>query len=64
MPNKPKNDFEALVLALVLSVTAKTDEHSKECIEMADSIALNLTELEVARAKHQAEKNIKELEGN
>lgn len=58
--NKPKNDYEAFALALVLSVSAKTEEESKECLAMAESIAANLTELEVARGKYEAEQ-IKEL---
>lgn len=61
MMNEPKNDYEAFVLGLVLAVTAKTEEKSKECLAMAESIAGNLTELEVARGKREAEQQIKEF---
>jgi hypothetical protein len=62
--DKPRNDYEALVWALQLAVSAPTDEKAKETVALAESLAATLTELEVARAKRQAEKNIKELEGN
>jgi hypothetical protein len=62
--DKPRNDYEALVLALQLAVSAPTDEKAKETVALAESLAATLTELEVARAKRQAEKNIKELEGS
>jgi hypothetical protein len=52
------------VWALQLAVSAPTDEKAKETVALAESLAATLTELEVARAKRQAEKNIKELEGS
>ena len=52
--NKPKNHYEALVLALRLSVTAPTEELSAVGVIMADSFAAKLTDIEVARAKKEA----------
>jgi hypothetical protein len=57
--NKPKNDYDAFVLGLVLSVTAKTEKLSNECLSMIEPIVANLTELEVSRGKREAEKQIK-----
>ena len=56
--NKPKNNYEALVLALKLSVTAPTEEKSKQAVQLAESIANNMTEIEVARAKKECIKQI------
>ena len=50
---QPKNNQEALVLALKLSITATTEEKSKQAVELAESIANNMTEIEVARAKKE-----------
>jgi|JYMV01.1.fsa_nt_gi hypothetical protein len=58
MINNPKNDYEALVLALKLSVTASTKEKSQECVDIAESLAFKLTELEVVRAKREVEKSL------
>ena len=55
---EPKNNYEALVLALKLSVTATTEEKSKQAVQLADSIANNMTEIEVARAKKECMKQI------
>ena len=52
--NKPTNDYEALVLALRLSITADTDEQFNRALEMAESFAAKLTDIEVARAKKEA----------
>lgn len=52
----PTNDYEAFVLALELAVSAPTDEQSQKALEMAESIAPNLTDIEIARAKKQVEK--------
>ncbi len=56
--NKPANDYEALVLALRLAVTAPTDEKSKECSSMAEGFASKLSELEVERAKREAKRSL------
>ena len=60
--NKPANDYEALVLALRLAVTAPTDEKSQECLSMAEGFASKLSELEVERAKREAMKKAEEME--
>lgn len=52
---KPTSDYEALVLALQLAITAPTEERAAECVSMAEDLAANLTELEVARAKKEAQ---------
>ena len=52
--SKPKNHYEALVLALRLSVTARTEELSAVGVIMAESFAAKLTDIEVARAKKEA----------
>jgi hypothetical protein len=52
--NKPKNHYEALVLALRLSVTAPTEELSAVGVIMAEGFAARLTDIEVARAKKEA----------
>ena len=51
--NKPTNDYEALVLALKLSITADTDEQFNRALEMAEGFAARLTDIEVARAKKE-----------
>ena len=53
--NKPESDYEALVLALTLAITAPTDEQAKDCSDMAEGIANKLSELEVHRAKKEAQ---------
>jgi len=56
--NKPTNDYEALCLALELAVTAPNEEKSAQALEMAEGFASNLTEIEVGRAKRQAEQTL------
>lgn len=51
----PTTDYEALVLALKLAIDAPTDEKKDECVRIAEGIANNLSEHEVARAKREAE---------
>jgi hypothetical protein len=50
--NNPKNDYEALVLALRLAITAPTEKKARECLEIARQ--LDVSELEVERAKKAA----------
>ena len=45
--NKPTNDYEALVLALNLGITADTDEQFNRALQMAESFAAKLTDIEV-----------------
>ena len=54
MTEAPKNDYEALVLALKLAIQAPTEEKSKECVVMAEQIASSLSEIEVEKAKREA----------
>jgi hypothetical protein len=51
---KPTNEYDALVLALILAINAPTDEKAAQCADMADFIAANMSELDVERAKKQA----------
>ena len=53
---EPKTAFEALTLALVLSVTAPTEEKGQQCLKIAQSIARNLSPEEVKRAQKEAER--------
>ena len=56
--NKPTNDYEALVLALRLSITADTDEQFNRALIMASEFAEKLTDIEVARAKKEVNKEV------
>ena len=49
--DEPSNDYEALVMALTLAVTAPSGQQLAAVIEIADNIAERLTEEEVERAK-------------
>ena len=40
---KIKNDEQAYLYALALSITATNEEKARECIKIADSIGLRLT---------------------
>jgi hypothetical protein len=51
----PENDYEALVLALRLAITAPTEEQSQECLAIARQ--LDVSELEIARAKSEVTKS-------
>lgn len=46
--------FQALVAALVLAVTAPSEEKASEALAVAQSLADSLSEHEVARAKREA----------
>ena len=52
--DEPSNDYEALVMALTLAVTAPSAHQLAAVIELADNIAERLTEEEVERAKAHA----------
>lgn len=54
--DRAKN-IEMLTLALTLALTASADEEAKECVEMAESIAENLTVAEVALCQRAAQRN-------
>ena len=49
-----ENDYQALVLALTLTVTAPTAAKAQECVEMAKSFASSLSIDEIERAKKEA----------
>jgi len=49
-----ENDYQALVLALKLTVTAPTAAKAQECVEMAKSFASSLSSEQVERAKKEA----------
>ena len=56
MENKPLTDlYDALVLALKLAISAPTEEQAKRAITHAQSFADNLSEIEVERAKKEAQ---------
>jgi len=52
------NNFDALVKALELAITAPTEEKAQEVAAIADSISRGMDELEVARAKKLAQENV------
>lgn len=45
---------DALVLALKLAITAPTESKAQMCVEIAEQIAADLSEFEVASAKREA----------
>ena len=50
----PTNNYQALVTALKLAVTAPTAAKAQECVEMARSFASSLSLDEIERAKKEA----------
>ena len=52
--NKLANDYEALVAALRLAISADTDERFQRAVALAEDFAAGLSEVEVARAKAEA----------
>lgn len=50
--NKPTNNYEATVLALVLAITADTDTKVSACIKLAEGFGLSREDME--RAKQTA----------
>tara|TARA_X000001382_G_scaffold123507_1_gene107360 strand:- start:3266 stop:3493 length:228 start_codon:yes stop_codon:yes gene_type:complete len=59
-----KNGYEALVVALTLAVTAPTKKESRECLKMAEGLALHLSMKQIEQAKRQAEINLEWIEKN
>ncbi len=59
MKTQITNDFDALVQALTLAITAPSNEKAQEVIAIADSLIHGMDELEVARAKKIAMENVK-----
>ena len=58
----PKNQLDALTQALVLAVTASTEEKSRAALELADGFAQGLNDIEVAQCKRRAEAIVKASE--
>jgi hypothetical protein len=56
--NEPTNNFEAVVLALRLAITAPDDERAAECVSIAEGFGLS--EFEIERAKREALRRIEE----
>lgn len=56
----PMTPFQALVSALVLAVTAPSEEKASEALAIAQGLAESLSEHEVARATRDAEKILNE----
>lgn len=52
-----EKNIEMLTLALTLALTAPADEKAKECVDIAESIAANLTAAEVAQCQRAAQRN-------
>lgn len=52
---KIDNDYDALVLALKLAISAPTEEQAQRALADAQLFADNLSEIEVERAKKDAE---------
>jgi len=50
----PTNQFDALVLALKLAISAPDQAKAQECIKHAEELTQGLSEIEVERAKRQA----------
>tara|TARA_R110001592_G_scaffold259260_2_gene523209 strand:- start:1182 stop:1367 length:186 start_codon:yes stop_codon:yes gene_type:complete len=55
---KPNDNYSALVLALELAVTAPTQTKSEQLLAMAEELADIMSDVEVLRAKQEAEKNL------
>jgi hypothetical protein len=49
-----ENNYQALVQALVLAITAPTEEQAHRATEMAEGFAAGLDEVTVERAKKEA----------
>ena len=52
--NTPTNDYEALVLALYLAITADDDEKVNVCVGMAEEIAARMPVEQIEKAKIEA----------
>ena len=51
------NEYNALVSALTLAITAPDDDKAAQCVEIAEQIAANLSEIEVERAKRELKRS-------
>ncbi|RUM62668.1 MAG: hypothetical protein DSZ04_07385 [Sulfurimonas sp.] len=59
---KPANNYEAVVLGLVLALSAKTDKNSESCMAIIEDISKTLTESELTRAQEEAKQRVRERE--
>jgi len=59
---KPANNYEAVVLGLVLALSAKTDKNSESCMAIIEDISKTLTESELTRAQEEAKRRVRERE--
>ncbi len=48
------NDYDALVFALRLAISAPDDDDAQKAVDLAIGFAANLSEFEVARASKEA----------
>lgn len=49
-----QSDFDALVMALRLALTAPDDDKAQQVAEMAEQIAARMSDIDIARAKREA----------
>lgn len=54
MNKQPTNQFDALVLALQLAISAPDQQKAQACIEHAEQLSAGLTDIEIERAKKMA----------
>ncbi len=54
---EPKNNYEALVIALKLAIDAPTEEQADKATKMAEEFASTLNEFDIERAKKEAQGN-------
>lgn len=54
-------DLEALTQALILAVTAPTDNKAAQAIQLAERISTGMSEHEVAQAKRDAQAHLDTL---
>tara|TARA_R110002072_G_scaffold78893_1_gene182457 strand:- start:474 stop:683 length:210 start_codon:yes stop_codon:yes gene_type:complete len=59
MKTEITNNFDALVQALELAITAPTEEKAKEVTAMAEQFCVGMDELEIERAKKLAQENVR-----
>ena len=56
--SEPKNNYEALVIALKLAIDAPTEEQADKATKMAEEFASTLNEFDIERAKKEAQVNV------
>lgn len=56
-----KNDYQAYVNALTLSIIAKTNEQSKKCVSTAEEFALQLSPEEREKGKSEAKETARQM---